>query len=78
MAEHMISHYIDMFAGEEHPGTSHGEQVGVATLTMSRLQNQILNADRPPALRPTEIPKDELHQRFGDGRAVLTHVIWAR
>ena len=65
MAEHMISHYIDMFAGEGHPGTSHGEQVGVATLTMSRLQNQILNADRPPALRPTEIPKNELHQRFG-------------
>lgn len=65
MAEHMTSHYIDMFAGEEHPGTSHGEQVGVATLTMSRLQNQILNTDRPPVLRPTEIPKDELHKRFG-------------
>jgi glycerol-1-phosphate dehydrogenase [NAD(P)+] len=65
MAEHMISHYIDMFAGEEHPGTSHGEQVGVATLTMSRLQNQILNADRAPVLRSTEIPKDELHERFG-------------
>ena len=47
MAEHMISHYIDMFAGDNHPRTSHGEQVGVATLTMSKLQNQIVNADRP-------------------------------
>ena len=65
MAEHMISHYIDMFAGENHPRTSHGEQVGVATLTMSKLQNQILNADRPPVLHPTEIPEDDLRSRFG-------------
>lgn len=65
MAEHMISHYIDMFAGENHPRTSHGEQVGVATLTMSKLQNQILNADRPPTLYPTEIPKDDLRKLFG-------------
>ena len=65
MAEHMISHYIDMFAGKAHPGTSHGEQVGVATLTMSRLQNQILGKDYPPTLRPTEIPTAELRVRFG-------------
>lgn len=64
MAEHMISHYIDMFAGDRHPHTSHGEQVGVATLTMSRLQNQIL-ADGPPVFRPTEIPADDLRARFG-------------
>jgi glycerol-1-phosphate dehydrogenase [NAD(P)+] len=65
MAEHMISHYIDMFAGDSHPRTSHGEQVGVATLTMSNLQNQIVNADRPPTMRPTVIPKEELRARFG-------------
>ncbi len=65
MAEHMISHYIDMFAGSNHPRTSHGEQVGVATLTMSRLQNQIVNADRPPILKPTVIPKADLQVRFG-------------
>jgi glycerol-1-phosphate dehydrogenase [NAD(P)+] len=65
MAEHMISHYIDMFAGDKHPRTSHGEQVGVATLTMSKLQNQILNADRPPTLKPTVIPKEDLRARFG-------------
>lgn len=69
MAEHMISHYIDMFAGENHPHTSHGEQVGVATLTMSRLQNQILNADRPPVFHPTEIPVDDLRARFGPAAA---------
>ncbi len=65
MAEHMISHYIDMFAGKNHPHTSHGEQVGVATLTMSRLQNQILLADQPPVFEPTNIPVDDLRARFG-------------
>ncbi len=65
MAEHMISHYIDMFAGKAHPATSHGEQVGVATLTMSRLQNQIVGKDQPPTLRPTEIPTAEIRARFG-------------
>ena len=64
MAEHMISHYIDMFAGASHPRTSHGEQVGVATLTMSKLQNQIVNADDPPTLQQTVIPKDDLRSRF--------------
>jgi glycerol-1-phosphate dehydrogenase [NAD(P)+] len=54
-----------MFAGEAHPGTSHGEQVGVATLTMSKLQNQILGENQPPTLRPTEIPTAELRARFG-------------
>ena len=31
MGEHLISHYIDMFMGEKHPGTLHGEQVAVTT-----------------------------------------------
>jgi len=65
MGEHLISHYIDMFAGKNHPGSSHGEQVGVATLTLSRLQNQILNAGAPPILHATEIPRAELHTRYG-------------
>ncbi|TQV70315.1 iron-containing alcohol dehydrogenase [Denitrobaculum tricleocarpae] len=65
MAEHMISHYIDMFAGEAHPRTSHGEQVGVATLSLSKLQNRLLNADHPPVMRPTVIPEAELHAKFG-------------
>ncbi|WP_282610013.1 iron-containing alcohol dehydrogenase [Pelagibius sp. Alg239-R121] len=71
MAEHMISHYIDMFAGEAHPRTSHGEQVGVATLTMSRLQNMLLNADGPPEMRPTVIPEADLHSKFGSDYATM-------
>ncbi|MEM0907336.1 MAG: iron-containing alcohol dehydrogenase [Pseudomonadota bacterium] len=69
MAEHMISHTIDMFAESQtgaHPGTSHGEQVGVGTLIMSRLQDQILGADTPPKIAPTKVPEARLRQTYGD------------
>jgi len=65
MAEHMISHHIDMFSGDDHPGTSHGEQVGVATATVSRLHNTILNAAAPPVLHATRLPEARLRQRYG-------------
>lgn len=65
MAEHMISHCIDMFAADAHPGTSHGEQVGVAALTISQLQNAIWDAGAPPELAPTEIPAARLHPVYG-------------
>jgi glycerol-1-phosphate dehydrogenase [NAD(P)+] len=65
MAEHMISHYIDMFANEKHPRSSHGEQVGIATITMSQLQHQVLDCETAPLMRPTKINKDALLSRFG-------------
>ncbi|MEM8951572.1 MAG: iron-containing alcohol dehydrogenase [Pseudomonadota bacterium] len=65
MAEHMLSHYIDMFAGDAHPGSTHGEQVGVATLAMNRLHHLILDGEAPPVLRPTEVDRDEIAKRFG-------------
>lgn len=67
MAEHMISHYIDMFANDKHPGSSHGEQVGVATITMSQLHNKILNSETPPVMRATQLDYDDLLRRFGSG-----------
>ena len=69
MAEHMISHCIDMFAGEGHPGSSHGEQVGVTTLTMSELQNRILGADSPPVIGPTRLDRAQLEDRYGAAMA---------
>lgn len=73
MAEHMISHCIDMFAGADHPGTSHGEQVGVTTLTLSALQNQLLGAEGPPEVKPTRIPDERLTARYGtDFAAMMT------
>lgn len=65
MGEHQISHYIDCFAGDGHPGTLHGEQVGVASLTMARLQHQILSSDTPPTVRPTRIDEAGMVRRMG-------------
>jgi glycerol-1-phosphate dehydrogenase [NAD(P)+] len=64
MAEHMISLHRHV-RGERDPGTSHGEQVGVATLTMSALQNEILNRAETPRMSPTVTPEPELHEKFG-------------
>ncbi|MEM1343415.1 MAG: iron-containing alcohol dehydrogenase [Pseudomonadota bacterium] len=66
MGEHQISHYIDCFARERHPGTLHGEQVGVASLTMARLQAQILASDTPPVLGPTKIDRPGMAARMGE------------
>ncbi len=50
MGEHLISHYIDMFMGNDHPGSLHGEQVGIATLLLSKMQNDILNSSKTPRI----------------------------
>jgi glycerol-1-phosphate dehydrogenase [NAD(P)+] len=65
MGEHQISHYIDCFAGKKHPGTLHGQQVGVATLTMARLQRQILDDKKPPKIGPTRIDEADMARRVG-------------
>jgi glycerol-1-phosphate dehydrogenase [NAD(P)+] len=63
MGEHGISHYIDMLA-KPHPGTLHGQQVGVGTWTMGRLQARMLESETPPRLSP--IPPDaDFDRRFG-------------
>jgi glycerol-1-phosphate dehydrogenase [NAD(P)+] len=63
--EHLISHCLEMMAGDAHPPSLHGEQVGVATLSISRLQNALLGAERPPVLRPTRIDEAAMLRRFG-------------
>jgi len=67
MAEHMISHYIDMFAGDKHPRSSHGEQVGIATMTMSLLQNKVLDSATPPLMQATQLNEQAMRKRFGAG-----------
>jgi glycerol-1-phosphate dehydrogenase [NAD(P)+] len=66
MGEHQISHYIDCFAGARHPGSLHGQQVGVASLTMARLQQHMLADDRPPSVRTTRTDAADLARRFGE------------
>ncbi len=65
MGEHQISHYIDCFAGQRHPGTLHGQQVGVASLTMARIQAELLQRDSPPALAPTRVDEADMARRMG-------------
>jgi glycerol-1-phosphate dehydrogenase [NAD(P)+] len=65
MGEHQISHYIDCFARERHPGTLHGQQVGVASLTMARLQQRMFASERPPIIKPTRIDEAGMARRMG-------------
>lgn len=65
MGEHQVSHWIDMFAGPAHPGTTHGQQVGVASLAIARLQSELLKLDRAPRIKPTHIVEAEFIHRYG-------------
>ncbi len=65
MGEHQVSHYIDCFAGDRHPGTLHGQQVGVATLSMARLQRLFLDSEKPPVIGPTSIDPEGMRARMG-------------
>lgn len=65
MGEHGISHFIDMFA-EPHPGSLHGEQVGIATMTMARLQGALLADPTPPVLAPAAPDEAAIAARYGD------------
>lgn len=65
MGEHGISHYIDMYAAP-HPGALHGEQVGIATITMARLQERMLAKTGFAELATLPIDRVGMTQRFGD------------
>ena len=62
--EHLISHYTDMRGSPAWPESFHGEQVGVTTLTMARLQERVL-AGGPPRLGPTRASEADLLRHFG-------------
>ena len=62
--EHLISHYIDMFAPEDRASCFHGEQVAVATLTMARIQEASL-ASGPPQFVPSSVTCADLQGQFG-------------
>ncbi|MDO8358577.1 MAG: sn-glycerol-1-phosphate dehydrogenase [Devosia sp.] len=62
--EHLISHYIDMFADPARPLVYHGEQVGVTTLSMVRLQERMLDA--PPLFHADTQTAADFRARYGD------------
>ncbi len=65
MGEHAVSHFIDMLA-DPHPGTLHGEQVGLATWSLARLQATMLAAEEPPRLAPIAVAEEVFRARYGD------------
>lgn len=70
--EHLISHYAEMMGDPGWPLTLHGEQIGVATLTMARLQERML-ADGPPRLEPCPLSEADFVAHFG---AALGRSCW--
>lgn len=64
MGEHQISHWIDSFAGDRHPGTVHGQQVGVASITMARLQDRILSMEEAPRIRAWQPDEMAIRARY--------------
>lgn len=63
--EHLISHYAEMMAPADWPESLHGEQIGVTTLTMARLQQTMLAGD-PPRVRPTAVTEADVLAHFGE------------
>jgi glycerol-1-phosphate dehydrogenase [NAD(P)+] len=63
--EHLISHYADMLGDRSWPESFHGEQIGVTTLTMARLQERLL-ANPPPAPHPDASNEAAFIARFGE------------
>jgi glycerol-1-phosphate dehydrogenase [NAD(P)+] len=62
--EHLISHYIEMFADPFRPLVYHGEQIGVTTLSMARLQERML--DRVPVVAPDSETQAGFQSRYGE------------
>lgn len=62
--EHLVSHYIDMFADEGRPLIYHGEQVGVTTLSMARLQEAML--EKTPVVMPDKATEADFNRRYGN------------
>jgi glycerol-1-phosphate dehydrogenase [NAD(P)+] len=63
--EHLLSHYLEAFWPPGVPHAYHGEQVGVCTLAMARLQEQLLARATPPVLAPSTLTEAELIARHG-------------
>jgi glycerol-1-phosphate dehydrogenase [NAD(P)+] len=63
--EHLLSHYAEMMrpAGGHEP--LHGEQIGVCTVAMARIQQRVLACEAPPVLRPKAVARDDLVAHFG-------------
>ncbi|MCH8155503.1 MAG: sn-glycerol-1-phosphate dehydrogenase [Alphaproteobacteria bacterium] len=71
--EHLISHYVEMLAPPDWPEAFHGEQIGVTTLSMARLQERLIEGG-PPRLGPSAPDESSIAAHFG---AELGAACWA-
>jgi glycerol-1-phosphate dehydrogenase [NAD(P)+] len=62
--EHLISHYAEMMGSPQWPESFHGEQIGVCTLTMSRIQERLLTEDTP-RVKPNLLCERDMLHHFG-------------
>jgi glycerol-1-phosphate dehydrogenase [NAD(P)+] len=74
--EHLVSHYVEMMEAERLPESFHGEQIGVTTLSLARLQHRLLEGP-PPRLTPTVIDAADLARHFGPERGEACRKEWA-
>ncbi|WP_162916481.1 sn-glycerol-1-phosphate dehydrogenase [Dongia deserti] len=70
--EHLISHYGDMLQEPGRPFSLHGEQIGVTTLTMARLQGRMLDGP-PPVVSADHSSEEDFIGLFG---ATLGRSCW--
>ena len=61
--EHLVSHFIDMLEPAGRPAVLHGEQVGVTTLSVARLQHTMLR--QQPMVHPDTETESSVRARFG-------------
>lgn len=66
--EHLISHFADMLGDNAWPMTFHGEQVGVATVSMARIQARCLEMAKP-VFRPDTVGRADFRAIFGNDLA---------
>lgn len=63
--EHLLSHYLDMMRTADVPPALHGEQIGVCTVAMARIQDRLLARDAAPVLRPSSLDRGRVLDHFG-------------
>lgn len=74
--EHLISHYIEMIGDGAWEASFHGEQIGVATLTMARIQEAML-AMHEPRVSPCKTTESAMKSFYGATRGSAIWEIFA-
>lgn len=60
--EHMLAHYMELMQPDA-PKSFHGEQIAITTLTMAKIQNEVLS--KPLNFEPAAIAGNSIEEHFG-------------